>query len=101
MILAARKHLFAMNIFCFFVILILQKFIQIFCIIEEKTCKDSNCRSEKPCRCGASNVKSPASASLLKTSTIKSTSNLGFSNLEKSMCNSSYREGHNQMFVQD
>ncbi|XP_075158701.1 uncharacterized protein LOC142231919 [Haematobia irritans] len=49
MILAARKHLFVINIFFFFVIFIVQKFIKIFCIIEEKACKNANCPGDKRC----------------------------------------------------
>ncbi|XP_075158700.1 uncharacterized protein LOC142231918 [Haematobia irritans] len=49
MILAARKHLFATNIFFFFIIFIVQKFIQVFCILEEKACKNANCPSDKRC----------------------------------------------------
>ncbi|XP_005177881.1 proline-rich protein 11 [Musca domestica] len=49
MILAARKHLFATNIIFFFIIFVVQKFIQLFCIIEEKACKNANCPGDKRC----------------------------------------------------
>lgn len=70
MILAARKHLFATNIFFFFIIFIIQKFIQVFCIIEEKACKNANCPADKRCdeRCVASSdaaaITSSSAASL-------------------------------------
>uniref|UniRef100_A0A1I8PZ65 Uncharacterized protein n=1 Tax=Stomoxys calcitrans TaxID=35570 RepID=A0A1I8PZ65_STOCA len=122
MILAARKHLFASNIFFFFIIFIVQKFIQVFCIIEEKACKNANCPADKRCdeRCVASADDAPPSPnSAAGHSTSSSTYSTPSSTpppspkppvrglrlipmaMRKTMRNFGFGEGHFQLFVEE
>lgn len=96
MILAPRKYLFATNIVFFCVIFIIQKFIQIFCIIEEKACKNANCTPENRCeeRCI---TPSPPASPQPKVKGLK----LIPVTLRKTMRNFGYGEGHYQIFVEE
>uniref|UniRef100_A0A1I8PD42 Uncharacterized protein n=1 Tax=Stomoxys calcitrans TaxID=35570 RepID=A0A1I8PD42_STOCA len=128
MILAARKHLYAINIFFFFVIFIVQKLIKIFCIIEEKACKNANCPTDKRCdeRCvaptatdavaSAASVVSLAAGLTISSASTKvmtsssappsPTSHEGGLSLipkamRKTMRNFGFGEGHFQIFVEE
>ncbi|XP_061386629.1 uncharacterized protein LOC133321560 [Musca vetustissima] len=130
MILAARKHLFATNIIFFFIIFVIQKFIQLFCIIEEKACKNANCPGDKRCdeRCVVSTGVVPTSSSPAPTMAaagLLSSSSTSSSNstpspspppsptppvrglrlipmaMRKNLRNFGFGEGHFQLFVEE
>ncbi|KAM7347404.1 uncharacterized protein ACRADG_006966 [Cochliomyia hominivorax] len=112
MILAARKHLFATNIIFFFIIYVVQKFIQFFCIIEEKACNNANCTPNNRCddRCAKSNTASTSAAAAALPSNISPPESpkpilkgLRFVPLamRKTMRNFGYGEGYYQMFVEE
>ncbi|XP_073831750.1 uncharacterized protein [Musca autumnalis] len=125
MILAARKHLFATNIIFFFIIFIIQKFIQLFCIIEEKACKNANCPGDNRCdeRCVASNGVVPSSSPNLAVAGLLTSSASTNSTpspspppsptppvrglrlipmaMRKNLRNFGFGEGHFQLFVEE
>lgn len=106
MILAARKHLFATNIIFFFLIYVVQKFIQVFCIIEEKACNNANCTSNNRCdeRCIKPNSASSSGAGATVPQSPKPAEKglrLIPLAMRKTMRNFGYGEGHYQMFVEE
>lgn len=104
MILAARKHLFATNIIFFFIIYVVQKFIQVFCIIEEKACNNANCSSDKRCaeRCVAPNATASSSLTPPQSPTLPVKGlRLIPKAMRSTMSNFGYGEGHYQIFVEE
>ncbi|KAI8126766.1 hypothetical protein FF38_01032 [Lucilia cuprina] len=109
MILAARKHLFATNIIFFFIIYVVQKFIQVFCIIEEKACNNDNCSANNICndRCKPNTVSVPLTAapSIISPPQSPKPQVKGLRliplAMRKTMRNFGYGEGHYQMFVEE
>lgn len=105
MILAARKHLFATNIVFFFIIYVVQKFIQVFCIIEEKACNNANCTPNNRCdeRCIKPTAESTPAVLTPPPSPTPAVKGLRLIPLamRKTMRNFGYGEGHYQMFVEE
>ncbi|XP_037931631.1 uncharacterized protein LOC119666424 [Teleopsis dalmanni] len=95
MILAPRRYLFFTNIFIFCFIYILQKFIQLFCIIEEKTCKNSNCTPENRCQERCITSTPPSSLAPVKRFTLVP------STLRKTIRSFGFGEGHFKIFVEE
>lgn len=102
MILAARKHLFATNIIFFFLIYVVQKFIQVFCIIEEKACNNANCTSNNRCdeRCIKPNSGAAVTVPQSPKPAEKGLRLIPLA-MRKTMRNFGYGEGHYQMFVEE
>lgn len=109
MILAARKHLLATNIIFFFIIYVVQKFIQVFCIIEEKACKNSQCNIKNRCedRCITTNDATPAIVEASPptppqspTPPVKGLRLIPMA-MRKTMRSFGYGEGHYQIFVEE
>lgn len=111
MILIARKYLYITNILFFCLVFIIQKFVQIFCIIEEKACKNANCTTIEPCEndgCPVANDNASASVSASNNLTpppspVPPVKGLRLipAAMRKAMDNFGFGEGHYQIFVEE